>query len=78
MAGSYRHLVNDNLQYVGLGSIEDEGDAAEAIGQLYGMVCWLAIATALHTGRGYKQVIAEAESNWKTGITLAGDARPHD
>jgi hypothetical protein len=75
MAGSYRHLVNDDLQYTGLDLIENGGDAAEAIEKLYGMVCWLASQAAVRTGRTYAQVIEDAEANWKTGIALAGDAR---
>jgi hypothetical protein len=75
MAGSYRHLVNEDLQYIGLDLIENGGDAAEAIEELYGMVCWLASQAAIRTGRTYAQVIGEAQANWETGITLAGDAR---
>ena len=75
MAGSYRHLVNDDLQYIGLDLIENGGDAAEAIEKLYGMTCWLASQAAIRTGRTYAQVIEEAEANWKTGISITGDAR---
>lgn len=75
MAGSYRHLVDDDLRYAGLDLIENGGDAAEAIENLYGMVCWLASQAALRTGRTYAQVIGDAEANAKAGIALAGDAR---
>jgi hypothetical protein len=76
MAGSYRHLVDDDLQYVGLDEIENGADAAEAIEELYGMVCWLASQAAIRSGRTYAQVIEDAEANAKTGIALTGDARP--
>jgi hypothetical protein len=75
MAGSYRHLVNDDLEYIGHGEIENGGDAAEAIEGLYGMVCWLAAQAALRTGRTYGQVIADAEANARVAVALVGDAR---
>lgn len=72
MAGSYRHLVNDSLEYHGMDLIENLGDAGEAIEQLYGMTCWLAAQASIRSGRTYAEVIRDAEANWQTGIALAG------
>jgi len=77
MAGSYGHLVNDDLQYIGQKLLENGGDVTEAIEQLYGMTCWLASRAAIRTGRTYAEMIDDAVANWQTGIALTGDARKY-
>lgn len=71
MAGSYRHVVDDDGRLrdneAFLVGIENLGDAYEAVEEMYGMVWWLADGDA--------QKVRVAEFNWDFGISEKSPAR---
>lgn len=86
MAGSYLHIID---QHGNLGSdehilsmLENEGDALEAIHELYGMIWWLADAaanpdTAKHRAPyndELKCIVDAARGNYETGLKIAQEA----
>ena len=56
MAGSYRHVVNERGEFIGIDLIDNLGDAHEALEEMYDMI--------QHLSRGDRVQIHEA---WRTG-----------
>ncbi len=56
MAGSYRHVINEAGEFIGVGLIDNLGDAYEALEEMYDMIQYLS--------RGDRAQIHEA---WRTG-----------
>ena len=71
MAGSYKHIIDnhgllrDPERFVDL--IDNLGDAYEAVGELYGMVWWLASAAS----NDPVGMVEQARRNYKDGLLIA-------
>lgn len=63
MAGSYKHCVNDEGQFIGTAYLDHLGDAYEALEEMYGMIWFLAGAGA--------ENVEEARSNYKEGLRIS-------
>lgn len=63
MAGSYKHIVNEEGQFVGGELLENGGDVYEGVEEMYGMI-WL-----LADGDASK--VEWARQNWKRGFELS-------
>jgi hypothetical protein len=74
MAGSYKHVVNNNGNLRSNESFEQVignlGDAYEAIEEMYGMIWWLATSNA-GTSKQPEQLVRLARECYETGLNWA-------
>lgn len=60
MAGSYKHVVNDDGTFRGVDLLDHMGDAYEAVEEMYGMIWFLA--------DGDDARVETARQNWQIGF----------
>ena len=79
MAGGYWHITDQQGRFCGLGTVENMGDAYEALEECYGMIQWLAgVAAGLDpAGPPRQRLIEEAMANRKTGLEIGGRNEPY-
>lgn len=59
MAGSYRHVTNSDGSFRGFDLVENGGDAAETIDEMWKMIDWLA-RQLTPNGHDHREAIHEA------------------
>lgn len=78
MAGSYKHIVNDNgnlrSNQAVADMLENGGDVFECVEEMYGMIWYLAQEVSYHAGDvglDTKSLVENARQNYKEGLTIA-------
>jgi hypothetical protein len=70
VAGSYKHIVNDQGRFIGVSLLDHLGDAYEALEECYGMIQWLA--------QGDRSRVEQARQSYKAGLEIGGTEVPDE